>query len=107
MILPNTGGCSLPSPALSPSSTSRGSDPETNVVLYTEELEAFIEAFLEEADEDLEMNDLPPLKNTSPLLVPAPVVPGFVPVRATLPPSTLFADRALLCRGYSISEPKA
>ena len=26
-------------------------------------------------------------------------------VRATLPPSTLFADRALLCRGYSISEP--
>ena len=26
-------------------------------------------------------------------------------VRATLPPSTLFADRALLHRGYSISEP--
>ena len=26
-------------------------------------------------------------------------------VRATLPPSTLFADRALLCRGYSTSEP--
>ena len=26
-------------------------------------------------------------------------------VRATLPPSTLFADRALLCREYSISEP--
>ena len=26
------------------------------------------------------------------------------PVRATLPPSTLFADRALLCRGYSISD---
>ena len=26
-------------------------------------------------------------------------------VRATLPPSTLFADRALLRRGYSISEP--
>ena len=30
-----------------------------------------------------------------------------VSVRATLPPSTLFADRALLCRGYSISEPNA
>ena len=28
-------------------------------------------------------------------------------VRATLPPSTLFADRALLCRGYSISAPNA
>ena len=28
-------------------------------------------------------------------------------VRATLPPSTLFADRALLHREYSISEPKA
>ena len=28
-------------------------------------------------------------------------------VRATLPPSTLFADRALLHRGYSISEPNA
>ena len=28
-------------------------------------------------------------------------------VRATLPPSMLFADRVLLCRGYSISEPKA
>ena len=28
-------------------------------------------------------------------------------VRATLPPSTLFADRALLRRGYFISEPNA
>ena len=28
-------------------------------------------------------------------------------VRATLPPSMLFADRALLYRGYSISEPNA
>ena len=28
-------------------------------------------------------------------------------VRATLPPSMLFADRALLCRGYSMSVPKA
>ena len=27
------------------------------------------------------------------------------PVRATLPPSMLFADRVLLCRGYSISVP--
>ena len=31
----------------------------------------------------------------------------LVAVRATLPPSILFADRALLHRGYSISDPKA
>ena len=28
-------------------------------------------------------------------------------VRATLPPSMLFADSVLLCRGYTISVPKA
>ena len=49
------------------------------MVFCTEELEARIEAFLEEADEDLEMNELPPLENTSPLPVLAPVVPSFVP----------------------------
>ena len=76
MTLPSTGGRSLPSPAPSPLSTSGDSNPETNVVLCTKELEAHIEAFLEEADEDLEMNDLPPLENTSPLPVPAPVTGG-------------------------------
>ena len=75
---PSTGGRSLPSPAPSPSSTSRSSNPETNTVLHTEELEACIEAFLEEVDEDLEMNDLPLLENTSLVPVLAPVVPGFV-----------------------------
>ena len=55
MTPPSTGGRSLPSPAPSPSSTSRGSDPETNAVLCTEELETRIEVFLEEADEDLEI----------------------------------------------------
>ena len=59
--------------------TSGDSDPETNVVFRTEELEARIEVFLEEADEDLEMNDLPPLKNVSPLPVLAPVFPSFIP----------------------------
>ena len=77
--LPSTRGRSLPSPAPSPSLSSRGSDPETNVVLCTEELEACIEAFLEEAEEDTEMNNLPPLENISLLLVLAPVVPGFIP----------------------------
>ena len=55
------------------------SDPENNVALHTEELEACIEVFLEEVEEDLEMNDLLPLKNASPLPVLAPVFPGFVP----------------------------
>ena len=35
--------------------------------------------FLEEAEEDMEMSDLPPLENTSLLPVLAPVVPSFVP----------------------------
>ena len=76
---PSTGGRSPPSPVLSHSPTPGGSDPENNAVLCTKELEARIEAFLEEAEEDLEMNNLPLLENTSPVLVPAPVFPGFVP----------------------------
>ena len=76
---PSTGGHSLPSLALSPSSTPGDFDPETNMVLCTEELEACIEVFLEEVDEDMEMNDLPLLENTSPLPVLAPVVPSFIP----------------------------
>ena len=76
---PSTGGHSSPSPAPSCSPTLGDSDPENNVALRTEELEARIEVFLEEAEEDLEMNDLPPLENTSPLPVPAPVFPGFIP----------------------------
>ena len=95
MTLPSTGGQSSSSPTPSRSPTSGGSNPENNAALCTEELEARIEAFLEEAEEDLEMNDLPPLKNTSPLLVPAPVFPGFVPFsistgqRCVLPKSLL------------------
>ena len=79
MTLPSTGGHSLPSLVLSPLSTSGGSDPETNTVLRTEELEACIEVFLEEAEEDMEISDLPLLENPSPLPVPAPAVPGFIP----------------------------
>ena len=75
----STGGHLSPSPAPSHSPTPGDSDPENNAALCTEELEARIKAFLEEAEEDLEMNDLPPLENTSPLLVPAPIFPGFVP----------------------------
>ena len=75
----STGGRSSSSLASSHSPTPGDSDPENNAALHTEELEVCIEVFLEEAEEDLEMNDLPPLENTSPLLVPAPVFPGFVP----------------------------
>ena len=39
------------------------------------------------------------------MLVFVELFEGFV--RATLPPSMLFADRVLLHRGYSISEPNA
>ena len=77
--LPSTGGRSSPSLAPSRSPTPGDSDPENNTALRTEELEARIEAFLEEAEEDLMMDDLPPVENTSPLPVPAPVFPGIIP----------------------------
>ena len=76
---PSTRGCLSPSPAPSHSPTLGDSDPENNVALCTKELEACIEAFLEEAEEDLEMDNPPPPENTSPLLIPAPVFPGVVP----------------------------
>ena len=76
---PSTGGCSEPSPALSHSPTPEDSNPETNAVLCTKELEAHIKVFLEEVEEDMEMSNLPPLENVLLLPVPAPVAPGFVP----------------------------
>ena len=92
---PSTGGHSSPSPAPSRSPTPGDSDPENNAVLHTEELEAHIEVFLEEAEEDLEMDDLPPVENSSPLPILAPVFPGIVPFavstsqRCVLPKSLL------------------
>ena len=64
------------------------------MALRTEELEACIKAFLEEAEEDLEMNDLPLLENTLPLPVLAPVFPSFVPFTVStsqhcVPPKSL------------------
>ena len=79
MTLPSTGGCSSPLPAPSCSPTPGDSDPENNAALCTEELEARIEAFLEEAEEDILMDDLPPAENTSPLPVPAPVFLEIIP----------------------------
>ena len=95
MTPPSTGGHSCPSLAPSHLPTPGDSDPENNAALCTEELEARIEAFLEEAEEDLEMNNLPPLENTLPLPVLAPVFPGFIPFtvstgqRCVLPRSLL------------------
>ena len=94
MTPPSTGGRLSPSPVPSHSPTPGDSDPENNAALRTEELEARIEAFLEEAEEDLEMNDLPPLKNTLLLPVPALVFPGFVPFAVStgqccVPPKSL------------------
>ena len=75
----STGGHSEPSLAPSCSPTLGDSDPENNTVLRTEELEAHTEAFLEEAEEDMEMDNMPLLENVSPLPIPAPTIPGFVP----------------------------
>ena len=91
---PSTEGRSSPSPIPSRSPTPGDSDPENNAALRTEELEARIEAFSEEAEEDLVMDDLPPVENTSPLLVPAPVFPDFVPFTVStgqrcVPPKSL------------------
>ena len=91
---PSTGGCSSLSPAPSHSPTPGDSDPENNMTLCTEELEAHIKAFLEEAEEDLMMDDLPPAENTSPLPVPAPVFPEVVPFAVStgqhcVPPKSL------------------
>ena len=76
---PSTGGRSSPSPAPSRSPTPGDSDPENNAALCTEELEARIKAFLEEAEEDLLMDDLPPAENVSPIPIPAPLFPGIIP----------------------------
>ena len=92
--LPSTGGCLSPLPAPSHSATPGDSNPENNVALRTEELEAHIEAFLEEAEEDLEMDNLPLLENTSPVLVPAPIFLDFIPFAVStgqrcIPPKSL------------------
>ena len=94
MTLPSTGGRSTPSSALTHLPIPGDSNPESNAALCTEELKACIEVFLEEVEEDLEMSDLPPLENTSPLPVLAPVFPSFVPFTVStsqhcVPPNSL------------------
>ena len=91
---PSTGGRSSLSLAPSRSPTPGNSDPENNAALRTEELEARIEAFLEEAEEDLMLDDLPPVENTSLLPLPAPVFLGIIPFSVSsgqrcVPPKSL------------------
>ena len=91
---PSTGGHLSPSLALSRSPTPGNSNPENNTALHTEELEACIEAFLEEVEEDLEMDNVPLAENTSPLPVPAPVFLGIIPFAIStgqrcIPPKSL------------------
>ena len=92
----STGGRSEPSPCPSHSPTPEGSDPEDNVALWTVKLEARIKLFLEEVEEDMELDDLPPLENIIPIQVPAPdsLIPGFVPFTVStgqccVPPKSL------------------
>ena len=51
------------------------------MVLCTADLKAHIKLFLEEVEEDMELDDLPLLENVTPLqvLVPNLIIPGFVP----------------------------
>ena len=93
---PSTGGQSKPSPRPLCSPTPEDSDPKTSSVLCMAELKACIELFLEEVEEDMELDDLPLLENVTPLQVPAPnpIIPGFVPFAVStgqrcIPPKNL------------------
>ena len=49
------------------------------MVLQTSMIEAHVKVFLAEADEDLELHDLPPLENISPIPIQALTILGFIP----------------------------
>ena len=94
--LPSTGDCSKPSPRLTCLPTLEGLDAETSVALWTADIKACIELFLEETEEDMELDDLPLLENVSPVPVPAPnpIIPSFVPFTVStrqccVPPKSL------------------
>ena len=96
MTPPSTGDHSKPSPRPLHSPTPEDSDPEDNAALCTAELKAQIKSFLEEAEEDMELDDLPLLENVMPLpvLAPNPIISGFVPFTVStsqccVPPKSL------------------
>ena len=77
---PSIGGCSSPlthHPSYSP--TPGGFDLENNIYLQMELIEAQVKVFLAEVEEDLKLNNLPPLENSSPILIQTPVIDSFVP----------------------------
>lgn len=93
---PSTAGCLEPSPQPTHSPTPEDSDPEDSTALCTTKLKAHIELFLEEVEEDMELNDLPLLENITLLQVPVPnpLIPGFVPFAMStsqhcMPPNSL------------------
>ena len=57
----------------------KDSNPETSVVLQTAEIKAHVEVFLVEVDKDLELDDLPPLENVTPIPIQALTIPRFIP----------------------------
>ena len=94
ITLPSTGGCSEPSPHPSHSSTPKRSNPENNAVLRTAEIKGCIEVFLEEAEEDMELDDLSPLENITLIPIPNLIIPGFIPFAVStsqchIPPKSL------------------
>ena len=94
MTLPSTGGCSKPSPCPLCSPTPEGSDPENDMALWTAKIEACVEVFLEEVEEDMELDNLPPLENITPIPVPNPIIPSFIPFamstsQCCVPPKSL------------------
>ena len=75
----STGGHSKPSPWPSHSPTPEDSNLKNTACLQIALIKACVEAFLEEVEEDMELVDLPALENMTPLLVPEPLIPGFIP----------------------------
>ena len=79
MTPPSTGGHSKPSHHPLCSLTPVGSDPEDNTALHTAKIEACTKVFLEEAEEDMELDNLPLLKNVTPVPIYNLTIPGFIP----------------------------
>ena len=79
MTPPSTGGWSEPSAHPLHSPLPQGSNPENNVALQTSLIEAHVDAFLAEANENLKLHDLLPLENVAHILIHIPTIPGFVP----------------------------
>ena len=99
--LPSTRGHSETSPCVQTSPSPERSDPEDNMALCMVKLKACIEAFLEEVEEDMELDNLPPLENITPVPIPNPIIPSFVPF--TMSTSQCCVPPKMLNRGSAYS----